>query len=223
MDRTRVKVCGITSVEAARAAVEAGADVLGFVFVPGTPRYVEPDEAFEIMGSLPPMVGTVGVFRDATLDEFIEIEQQCPTDWSQLHGHEPEALVRDCGPRVIRAFRFRAESIGADLTRWGAIDEVDALLVDGSEGGRGEAFDWGALAGPMGSIDKPVIIAGGLHPGNVADAIRACRPYAVDVSSGVESSPGVKDPAKLRAFCRAVRDADASREGDRTPPHAPTA
>ncbi|MCC7390065.1 MAG: phosphoribosylanthranilate isomerase [Phycisphaerales bacterium] len=211
MDRTRVKVCGITSPEAAQAAVEAGADVLGFVFVRDTPRYIEPDEAFEIMGALPPMVGTVGVFRDATLDEFIELEQQCPTDWSQLHGHEPEALVRDCGPRVIRAFRFHAASIASDLARWSAIDEVDALLVDGSAGGEGEAFDWHALAEPARAIDKPVIIAGGLHPGNVADAIRACRPYAVDVSSGVESAPGVKDPELIRAVCRAVREADAGR------------
>lgn len=211
MDRTRIKVCGITSAEAAHAAVDAGADVLGFVFVPGTPRAIDPDLAFEIMGTLPPMVGTVGVFRDATLDEFIDIEQQCPTDWSQLHGSEPEALVRDCGPRVIRGMRFRPDSIGAELARWAAIEEVDALLVDGSAGGQGEAFDWHALAGPMQAIDKPVIIAGGLHAGNVAEAIGACRPFAVDVSSGVESSPGVKDPAKILAFCRAVRQADASR------------
>lgn len=121
MDRTRVKVCGITSPEAAHAAVEAGADVLGFVFVRDTPRYIEPDEAFEIMGALPPMVGTVGVFRDATLDEFIELEQQCPTDWSQLHGHEPEAPSATAA-RVIRAFRFHAGSIvlASDLARWGS-------------------------------------------------------------------------------------------------------
>lgn len=211
MDRTRIKVCGITSLEAAHAAVEAGADVLGFVFVKDTPRYIEPDAAFEIMGSLPPMVGTVGVIRDATIDEFIELEQQCPTDWSQLHGSEPEALVRDCGPRVIRGFRFRPETIAAELARWSTIEEIDALLVDGSAGGEGEAFDWTALAGPVGAVNKPVIVAGGLHAGNVGEAISACRPYAVDVSSGVESSPGVKDPAKIRAFCRAVREADAPR------------
>jgi phosphoribosylanthranilate isomerase len=210
MDRTRVKICGITSYDAAMAAVEAGADVLGFVFVKGTPRYIDPERAFEIMGSLPPLIGTVGVFRNPTLEEFIEIEQTCPTDWSQLHGTESETLVRDCGPRVIRGLRFRADSIAADLARWAAVEEVDALLVDGSDGGEGAAFDWTALAEPMRAIDKPVIVAGGLTPENVGVPIRACRPFAVDVSSGVESKPGVKDPAKVRAFCRAVREADAA-------------
>lgn len=210
MDRTRIKICGITNEESAAAAVEAGADVLGFVFAPGTPRYVDPGRAFEIMGTLPPLVGTVGVFRDAPLDEFIEVEQQCPTDWSQLHGNESENLVRDCGPRVIRGIRFSAESIARDLARWDALEEVDAILVDGSAGGEGAAFDWAALVEPMASAAKPVIIAGGLTPENVGEAIRACRPYAVDVSSGVESQPGVKDPGKVRAFCRAVRAADAA-------------
>lgn len=209
MDRTRIKVCGITSEEAAHAAVEAGADVLGFVFVPGTPRHIEPERAFAIMSTLPPMVGTVGVFRDSSLDEFIEVEQSCPTDWSQLHGAEPENLVRDCGPRVIRGIKFEAGTIAAQLAKWDAVEEVDAILVDGSAGGEGEAFAWGALVEPMASIATPVIIAGGLHAGNVGEAIAACRPYAVDVSSGVESAPGVKDAAKIRAFCRAVREADA--------------
>lgn len=208
MDRTRIKICGITSEEAGAAAVEAGADALGFVFVRDTPRFVEPARAFEIMGSLPPLVGTVGVFRDASLDEFIEIEQACPTDWSQLHGNESENLVQDCGPRVIRGIRFHAETIARDLARWGAIEEVDAILVDGSSGGEGAAFDWAALVEPMRRITKPVILAGGLTPENVGEAIRACRPYGVDVSSGVESAPGVKDPARVRAFCRAVREAD---------------
>lgn len=211
MDRTRIKVCGITSLEAAWAAVEAGADVLGLVFVPGTPRYIEPEEAFEILSALPPMVGTVGVFRETTLDRFIEIEQTCPTDWSQLHGNEPEGLVRDCGPRVIRGIRFSPETVAAELARWDALEEVEAILVDGSAGGEGEAFAWEALVEPMAAIDTPVIIAGGLHAGNVGEAIRACRPYAVDVSSGVESSPGVKDAAKIREFCRSVREADATR------------
>ncbi len=209
MDRTRIKVCGITSHDAARAAVDAGADVLGFVFVPETPRAIEPEAAFEILSALPPMVGTVGVFRNASLEKFIEIEQRCPTDWSQLHGAEPENMVRDCGPRVIRGIRFDPETIAAELTRWDAIDEVEGILVDGSAGGEGEAFAWEALVGPMASISTPVIIAGGLHPGNVAEAVRACHPFAVDVSSGVEREPGVKDVEKIRAFCCAVREADA--------------
>ncbi len=211
MDRTRIKVCGITTHDAARAAVEAGADVLGFVFVPGTPRAIEPEAAFEILSALPPMVGTVGVFRNATLEAFIELEQRCPTDWSQLHGAEPENLVRDCGPRVIRGIRFDAATIEAELTRWDAVEEVEAILVDGSAGGEGEAFAWEALVGPMAKITTPVVIAGGLHAGNVGEAVRACRPFAVDVSSGVEREPGVKDAAKIHEFCRAVREADAQR------------
>ncbi|GIK19272.1 MAG: phosphoribosylanthranilate isomerase [Leptolyngbya sp. PLA2] len=210
MPRTRVKVCGIRDLDAALAAAEAGSDAIGFVFVRGTPRYIAPDEAFEIMSCLPPMVGTVAVLRDSTIDEFLEIEQQCPTAWTQLHGSEPESLVRDCGPGVIRAVRFRADTIERDLKRWDAVEEVDAILVDGSAGGTGEAFDWNALAPHMRSVRKPVIIAGGLTPENVGEAITACRPYAVDVSSGVESSPGVKDHAKIAAFCRAVRRADAA-------------
>ncbi|HRQ72499.1 MAG TPA: phosphoribosylanthranilate isomerase [Phycisphaerales bacterium] len=213
MPRTRVKVCGIRDLDAALAAAEAGADAVGFVFVRGTPRFVAPDEAFEIMSCLPPMVGTVAVLRDATLDEFLEIEQQCPTAWTQLHGSEPESLVRDCGPGVIRAIRFRADTIERDLRRWDAVEEVDAILVDGSAGGKGEAFDWRALAPLMRAVAKPVIIAGGLTPENVGEAIAACRPYAVDVSSGVESSPGVKDHAKIEAFCRAVRRADGALDG----------
>jgi phosphoribosylanthranilate isomerase len=211
MVRTRIKVCGITSPEAAAAAVEAGADVLGFVFVAGTPRHIEPEAAFAIMATLPPMVGTVGVFRDTTLDDFIKIEQRCPTDWSQIHGNEPEELVRDCGPRVIRGIRFSPDTIAAELARWDAIDEVEAILVDGSAGGEGEAFDWAALKNPMRTIKTPVILAGGLNAGNVGDAIRACQPFAVDVSSGVESEPGVKDLRKIRSFCAAVREADATR------------
>jgi phosphoribosylanthranilate isomerase len=210
MRRTRIKICGITSPEAALAAADAGADAVGFVFVPGTPRHVEPEHAFEIMGSLPPMVTTVGVFRDATLDEFIDIEQRCPTDLSQLHGSEPEGLVRDCGPRLVRGIRFDPATIADELARWDAIEEVDAILVDGSAGGGGEAFDWRALVEPMSRISTPVILAGGLHAGNVGEAIGACRPFAVDVSSGVEASPGVKDPDKVRAFCQAVREADAT-------------
>ncbi|MCW5777556.1 MAG: phosphoribosylanthranilate isomerase [Phycisphaeraceae bacterium] len=213
MPRTRVKVCGIRDLDAALAAAEAGADAVGFVFVRGTPRYIAPDEAFEIMSCLPPMVGTVAVLRDATLDEFLEIEQQCPTAWTQLHGSEPESLVRDCGPGVIRAVRFCADTIERDLRRWDAVEEVDAILVDGSAGGTGEAFDWRALAPLMRGEGKPIIIAGGLTPENVGEAIAACRPYAVDVSSGVESSPGVKDHAKIEAFCRAVRRADAALTG----------
>lgn len=207
--RTRVKVCGITSPDDAAAAVEFGADAVGFILVPGTPRYIDPDDAAAILHALPPFVTGVGVVRDLDVDAFCEVEQRCPCPLMQLHGKEPAKTVAACGPGVVKAFRYDKATIRSQLDRWNALDEVDALLIDGSDGGAGEAFDWNELAGVLTEDDtKPIILAGGLHAGNVADAIRAVRPYAVDVSSGVESSPGVKDHAKVEAFIDAVRRAD---------------
>lgn len=207
--RTRIKVCGITTPDMAGAAVDAGADAVGFVFVENTPRYIDPDDATEIMFGLPPMVSAVGVIRDLDVDQFCELEQRCPTQLMQLHGKEPVDLVKQCGPGVIKAFRFDNATIASQLARWNEVDEVDAVLIDGSDGGTGERFDWNALASHLDGFEKPILLAGGLDADNVADAIRTIRPYAVDVSSGVESSPGVKDPAKITAFCAAVRAADA--------------
>ncbi|MEM9372364.1 MAG: phosphoribosylanthranilate isomerase [Planctomycetota bacterium] len=207
--RTRVKVCGITNPDDAAVAVELGADAIGFVFVANTPRYTEPEEAAAIMHALPPFVTAVGVVRDLDVDAFCEIEQRCPCPLMQLHGKETEKTVAMCGPGVIKAFKYEGATIRSQLDRWAKIDEVDALLIDGSDGGAGEAFDWSELAGHLdGYDDKPVIVAGGLDPENVAEAIRTLRPYAVDVSSGVESEPGRKDPARLSAFMQAVRRAD---------------
>jgi len=210
MDRTRIKVCGITSHEGADAAVEAGADAIGLVFVKDSPRWIEPALADEIAAQLPAFVSTVGVFRDEPLRTFLEIVEECPTRWVQLHGSEDERLVQDCGS-VIKGIRFDAATIAEELARWSAVEEVDAILVDGSAGGEGRAFEWARLAEPMRASGKPVILAGGLTPENVGAAIAACRPFAVDVSSGVESSLGVKDPERIRAFCRAVREVDATR------------
>ncbi|MFK7882573.1 MAG: N-(5'-phosphoribosyl)anthranilate isomerase [Phycisphaerales bacterium] len=207
--RTRIKVCGITNPEDAAAAVEFGADALGFIFVEDTPRYIEPEEAAAIMHALPPFVSAVGVVRDLDVDAFCELEQLCPCPLMQLHGKEPEKTVAMCGPGVVKAFRYDSSTIRSQLDRWAKVDEVDALLVDGSDGGAGEAFDWNELAGHLEDYEeKPIIVAGGLGPGNVADAIRALRPYAVDVSSGVEAVPGRKDHEKLAGFIDAVRRAD---------------
>lgn len=206
--RTRIKICGIRTAEIADAAVDAGADALGFVFVRSSPRFIEPAEAWGIIGGLPPLVGTVGVFVNAPIDAFSDIEEQCPTAYSQLQGNEDIPLVRQCGPGVIKAIRYDAATIGEDLARWDGIDEVDAILVDGSAGGQGAAFDWSALTPRLAGLSKPVILAGGLNPANVADAIRAVHPFAVDVSSGVERERGVKEPGLIEAFCEAVRAAD---------------
>lgn len=208
MSRTRVKICGIRNDEAALAAVEAGADAIGFVFVRSSPRFVEPESAYAIMAGLTPLVSTVGVFMNQSLEAFCDVEEVCPTTLSQLHGSESEQLVRQCGPGVIKAVKFDPATIGDDLARWDEVDEVDAIMVDGPAAGSGEAFDWSVLATHTGSVSKPLFLAGGLTPDNVGDAIRAIRPYAVDVSSGVERERGVKDPALIAAFCEAVRRAD---------------
>lgn len=209
--RTRIKVCGITDETSARVASDAGADAIGFLLVPDLPRTIEPEAAAAIMYALPPMVNSVGVIRDLSVDEFADLEQRCPCELMQLHGDEPDKTVAACGPGVIKAFKFDPGSAVEDLRRWSRLPEVSAILVDGSPGGEGVAFDWNLLADALKSVQlpKPIIVAGGLDPDNVGDAIRACRPWAVDVSSGVESAPGVKDHGAIRAFCEAVRDADA--------------
>lgn len=208
--RTRVKVCGITNHEDAAAAVELGADAIGFIFVEDSPRYIEPEEAASILDALPPFVTAVGVTRDLDIDDFSQLEYRCPCPVMQLHGKENEKTVTACGP-CIKAFKYDPATIRSQLDRWAKVDAVDALLIDGSDGGAGESFDWNALATHLGDdYDKLIILAGGLHAGNVAQAIHAVRPWAVDVSSGVESEPGIKDPDKIAAFIRAVRQADAT-------------
>ena len=144
-DRTRIKICGIRDAGAAHTAAEAGADAIGFVFARSSPRFIEPADAALIMGDLPPFLVTVGLFVDPSLDDFVGAEEQCPTHYTQFHGAEPEPLVRQCGPDIIKAVRFNAGTIEADLAKWGRIEEVAAVLVDGSAGGMGEAFDWAAL------------------------------------------------------------------------------
>ncbi len=208
--RTRVKICGITNPEDAATAVELGADAIGFIFVEDSPRYIAPEDAAAILDALPPFVTGVGVTRDLDIDAFSELEYRCPCPVMQLHGKENEKTVAACGP-CIKAFKYDPATIRSQLDRWAKVDAVDALLIDGSDGGAGEAFDWNALAAHLGDdSEKLIILAGGLNPDNVARAIHAVRPWAVDVSSGVESEPGTKDPEKIAAFIRAVREADAA-------------
>lgn len=210
MPRTRIKICGIRDIETAIACAEAGADAIGFVFVKASPRAITPDEAFDIQASLPPFVATVGLFKNASLDFFCDAEETCPTTMVQLHGDESDQLIQQCGPNLIKAVKFDAATIARDLARLSKITEVDAILVDGSAGGEGVSFDWNALKPHVESLDVPLIVSGGLTPENVGDAVRVLRPFAVDVSSGVETAPGVKDSALIAAFCDAVRKADAS-------------
>ncbi|MEL6797216.1 MAG: phosphoribosylanthranilate isomerase [Planctomycetota bacterium] len=209
MSRTRIKICGITTADALHACADAGADAVGFVFHPKSPRHIDPDKAWELACRTPPFMTTVGLTVDLSLDEFAMIEGRCPTGMNQLHGDEPDEVVRELGPDVIKAIQYDGSTIRDRLAHYDAIDEVSAVLIDGSAGGEGTAFDWRGLADAAEAITTPVILAGGLNPRNVREAIRTVHPFAVDVSSGVESERGVKSAELIHAFCDAVRAADA--------------
>jgi len=204
MLRTRVKICGITSVEDALAAVAAGADALGFVFYAQSPRAVTPAQAAAIIQRLPPFVSSVGLFVNAEPATIEATMTSCGLDHIQLHGDETPQDCLFAGRRVIKALRIKD---AASLSQAAAY-EVSALLLDAWSddlyGGSGARFDWRLLKDFAGK--QPVILAGGLNPENVATAIRQVRPYAVDVSSGVEVAPGKKDHAKMVEFIRQVRN-----------------
>lgn len=200
--RTRIKICGVTSIEIAQAAADAGADAIGLVFVPDSPRYVLPGPAQRIARTLPPLMSAIGVFKNPSDPDL----QNWRGQWVQLHGQEeePQAARVAQTRRIIRGVRFDPHLI----RKWDRSPHVSALLIDGSDGGKGEAFEHRALAELLPELKTPVILAGGLTVRNVGDAIRLLRPFGVDVSSGVESSRGVKDAGMIREFCAAVREAD---------------
>ncbi len=206
---TRVKICGITRVEDAQSAVEAGADALGFIFIPHTPREVDPPHAAAIVRSLPPFVTTVGVFADRPAEELESIASLCGLTAVQLVGEEdPEYCVKLRHP-VIKGIRVRT---AADVARASAYRNTQAILLDafveGHRGGTGALFPWEWARGA--SRYGRIIVAGGLTPANVRHVVQELHPYAVDVSSGVEVSPGRKDPDKIRKFIAEVRRADFS-------------
>ncbi|WP_092345453.1 phosphoribosylanthranilate isomerase [Desulfuromusa kysingii] len=201
---TRVKICGITNLEDALSAVAAGADALGFVFYPNSPRYISPEKAKDITSALPPFVTTVGLFVNASSATILQVMQTAGLGVVQLHGDETaEACVLAPYP-VIKAVRVRGADSLAGVEKF----KVSALLLDAwSEkhyGGSGESFDWQLAKQLTGG--SPLILAGGLTPANVAEAIRVVHPYAVDVSSGVEKRPGYKDPDKVHKFIQQVRE-----------------
>lgn len=223
MPDTRIKICGLRDITAARAAVDGGAHAVGLNFAIKSPRYVTVDQAKAIAGSLPPFVEPVGLFVDASADEIHCVADAVGLRTVQLHGHEPVQLARELAPlRVIKAVHFAAQTLGDLIGQWRrAGDNVAALLLDtppmGTDplpGGSGRTFDWGPLAAALSQVPQadrlPVILAGGLTAENVGEAIHVVRPYAVDVSSGVESTRGVKDVEKIIAFCAAVRSASAT-------------
>lgn len=203
----RVKICGVRRPEDARAAVRAGADALGFNFWPGSKRFLAPAEAGRIVRQLPPFVAAVGVFVNATREEIVSALLASGVGVAQLHGDERPEECRDLPVRVVKAIRVTSAT---DLLGLSAYRDagVGTFLLDAPSagyGGSGTAFDWSLAAGarPMGRV----ILAGGLGPGNVAEAIRAARPWGVDVASGVEIAPGVKDAGLMERFVAEARAA----------------
>ena len=201
--RTRVKICGITRVEDAMAAARAGADAVGFVFEPKSPRHVSADQAKAIIRALPPFVTVVGLFVNAAPDNIEAVLNRVPLDLIQFHGNETPEQCRRYHRPYIKAIRMQAD-INLPEKAHLYNDAAGLLLdsfVDGATGGTGQAFDWARVPH---DLSKPVILAGGLTPENVAMAIREARPFAVDVSSGVEVSRGIKDASRISAFIEAV-------------------
>lgn len=204
--RVRVKICGITRSEDARAAVAAGADALGFMFYERSARYVSVADAADLCRGLPPLVSKVGVFVDASADFIRHTAGRCGLDAVQLHGGETPEFCGQLERPVIKAVRVRGPEVLAELPAYVTAAWLLDTFVPGQPGGTGATFDWG-LAAQAVALGRPVILAGGLTAANVAAAVRQVQPYAVDVSSGVESAPGRKDPAALEAFIRAVQSA----------------
>ena len=208
MRRTRVKICGITRPEHARAAAAAGADAIGLMFYAPSPRYVTRDRARAVCAALPPLVSIVGVFANPEPREVEAVVDGLPVDLLQFHGEEPPELCAGTGRPYVKAVRVRTRDDVANAAA--RYPEARALLLDAHHdalrGGTGTCFDWSLVPRDAG---RPIILAGGLTPENVAGAIRLVRPFAVDVSGGVESAPGEKDPARMERFVKEVAGAEA--------------
>ncbi len=202
---TKIKICGITNLPDAQLAVELGADALGFIFYPKSPRYVKVPVAADICNALPPFVTKVGVFVDELEYEIERALNDCLLNALQFHGEEPPGFCQKFAAKSIKAIRVRDEQ----SLRAAAEYDVDALLLDtyteSERGGTGRTFDWSLAVKARETLAPPIILSGGLTTVNVQEAIRKVRPYAVDVSSGVEREPGRKDPEKLRRFIELVK------------------
>ncbi len=199
-----IKICGICNPQDAEVAVQAGADLLGFIFVEGTPRALEASKVQwirDLRGA-----ATVGVFRDAPLDQILEIRDSLDLDWVQLHGSEPDEWLDRLGPRVIRRVPVPANDV--DRSRIEALKRQGALPLVDPGAGDGATCDWQALAQRLAGLNFG--LAGGLTPTNVAHAVSVVQPTLIDTSSGVERTPRIKDHAKIRAFIREATAAAAT-------------
>lgn len=217
MPRTRIKICGLTRTEDVRAAVAEGADALGFVFYPKSPRYVTPAQAAALMSEAPPFVSTVALFVNAGTDTVRAVAAVAPFSQLQFHGDETAEECAEAAAAVgrpfIRVFRVKPDTSAADLLEYenqyrSASPLFSGLLLDtyvDAYGGTGKAFDWSLI--PK-ELAPRVVLSGGLSVQNATDALVRVRPYAVDISSGVEQAKGIKDARKIAAFVAAVRSAD---------------
>jgi len=207
VSRVGIKICGLTRAEDVAALENLGVDFAGFIFAPSSPRFLAPENAAELLPLLPRGIRRVGVFLDADPETVRVLSRRLHLDFLQFHGSESPAYCRGFGLPFFKAFRVRGP---LDPDRMKAY-RAEAVLLDayhrGVPGGTGETFDW-SLAQEAGTAGIRVVLAGGLNPQNVAAAVRTVRPWAVDVSSGVELSPGIKDPRKLREFVRRIRETE---------------
>ena len=207
--RTRIKICGITRPADARAAAEAGADAIGLVFYPPSPRFLSVERALEIRNALPPFVQTVALFVNPDAAQVAQVLGRLHPGALQFHGEEAPQFCAQFGVPWIKAARVKSGARSVDLLEYlrpfsGAMAWLLDSHVD-AYGGVGERFDWSLVPAVR---DKPLILSGGLERGNVAEAVRRVRPWGVDVSSGVEAAKGIKDAAKIAAFIAEVRNAD---------------
>jgi phosphoribosylanthranilate isomerase len=203
----KVKICGITNVEDAEVAVWAGADALGFVMYPKSPRFVEPAVVRAIIAGLPPFALPVGVFVNEESEKVRALMDECGLALAQLHGDESAQYCQNLGRPALKAIRLKDRGGFLALAEFHGQANVRGVLIDAfsdhAYGGTGQTVDW-TLAQEA-AQSAPIILAGGLNPGNVAQAVQMVRPYGVDVSSGVEQSPGKKDPDKVKAFIQSAR------------------
>lgn len=204
--RTRVKICGITRPQDALAAAQAGADAIGLVFYPSSPRYLSTERAVEIRDALPPFVQSVALFVNPDAAQVAQVLQRVRPGMLQFHGEESPDFCSQFGAPFVKAVRVRPGVDALEYLR--PFSRAAAWLFDSyvpEYGGVGESFDWSLVPALR---DRPLVLSGGLAPANVAEALRRVRPWGVDVSSGVESAKGIKDAAKIAAFIAEVRNAD---------------
>jgi phosphoribosylanthranilate isomerase len=202
----KIKICGITNSADAQVAIEAGAHALGFMFFKESARHVSSENARAIIREVPPFVSKVGVFVNATRDEVKRVIEETGIDTLQFHGEEPPEACRNFGLKTIKAFRIQGKDMLALMPRY----DVDAWLLDafvpGQRGGTGKTFNWDLAVHAL-SLGTPIILAGGLTPENIAQAVTTVQPFGVDVSSGVESAPGKKDAIRVQQFIERARGA----------------